>query len=259
MDLGSQDQEIVRLLAKLKNTGGQYPEHMLVARRQRFLRQMMEIEMGVGAATALKEAAEAANTSAASSATSSATSTLLETALVVAIIVETGAVAYFYRDEIADFFRLNTSETRVQERTEVTPPPAATTSMEILGVTPSPAVTATVPSITLAVSPTDAIVTSTRTPVPGLAEEDNNTLNSTTGGTSQVEVDSTPVPGENNNSGNNNNNGNQGNHYGQTPKPERTLENNGNNNPPSQGEDNSSPNNNGNQSPRSDPDPTQVE
>lgn len=253
MGFDPQDQEIIKLLAKLKNTGESYPENMLVARRQRFQRQMMEIGMGLGAGVALEQAGEAANASATSSTASSATSTLLETALVIAILVETGAVAYFYRDKIADFVRMNMTEARVQGVTDEASPPVVTTSTEILGVTPSPAVTATTPFATLSASPTNPSVTVSSTPIPGIADEDSNAVSgsSTSVGSSQVEGASTPIP-----SGNNTDN--QGNHYGQTPKPERTKEKTDNNNNSAPDNNDDSSQNNDSPAPKQEPKPTKT-
>ena len=275
MEFDPEDQDIVRLLTTLKNTEGEYPEHMFVARRHMYLKRMAEIGMGIGAGTGIEEVAKSTNPAP----VAPTASTLLETALVVAIIVETSAVAYFYRHELADFFQTITTDARVQE---VTPLPVVTTATEIQGVTPSPAVTATIPSAVLSASPTELIVPVTDTPIPGVADEpgngadDNNVNNSSAenngnnspsnghGGTTVDQPDSTPVPNVNN--GNNNNNGNQGNHYGQTPKPERTKENNGNNDT-SPAENNSeapgnndaqSSNDNDSQPPQNEPKPTKA-
>jgi hypothetical protein len=197
MGFDPQDKEIVRLLTKLKDTDGKYPPDLFAARRQGYLRQMGEIGLGVGVGVSTKNAVKGEK----APAFSSATSTVLESALVVAIVAETGAVAYFYRDKLAELFQTITKEARGQE---VTPPPVHT-ELEIQGVTASPAVTATLPSVTLSVSPTGTELTST--PVPGFVE-DNNTIS----------ANSTPAPNQDN-----------GNHYGQTPKPERTKDPNNNN------------------------------
>jgi hypothetical protein len=207
MGFDAQDKEIVRLLTKLKDTDGKYPADLLAARRQGYLRQMGEIGLGIGAGIKIKNVVNGAK----APALSSATSTILESVLVVAIVAETGTVAYFYRDKLADLFQTITKETSGQE---VTPPPALT-ELEIQGVTPSAAVTATLPSATLSVSPTETELTGTS--VPGVVE-DNNT----------VSANSTPAP-----------NGNNGNHYGQTPKPQRTKDPKNNNNQPPR--DNSRP------------------
>ena len=207
MGFDAQDKEIVRLLTKLKDTDGKYPPDLLAARRQGYLQQMGQIGLGIGLGVSIKNAVKGGKVPA----FSSATSTILESALVVAIVAETGTVAYFYRDKLADIFNTITQEAGVQE---VTPPPVHT-ELGIQGVTPSPAVTATLPSVTLSVSPTGTEVTST--PVPGVVD-DNNT----------IKIDSTPAP-----------NGNNGNHYGQTPKPQRTKEPKNNNDKPPK--DNSKP------------------
>jgi hypothetical protein len=200
MGFDAQDKEIVRLLTKLKDTDGKYPADLLAARRQGYLRQMGEIGLGIGAGIKIKNVVNGAK----APALSSATSTILESVLVVAIVAETGTVAYFYRDKLADLFQTITKETSGQE---VTPPPALT-ELEIQGVTPSAAVTATLPSATLSVSPTETELTGT--PVPGVVE-DNTT----------VSANSTPAP-----------NGTNGTHYGQTPKPQRTKDPKNNNNQP---------------------------
>lgn len=201
MGFDAQDKEIVRLLTKLKDTDGKYPPDLLAARRQGYLKQMGEIGLGVGAGLKIKNALNGTK----APALSSATSTILESALVIAIAAETGAVAYFYRDKLVDLFQTITKETSSQE---VTPPPVHT-ELEIQGVRSSPAVTATLPSVTLSVSPTGTELTSTSTPMPGVVDEQNGTIS----------ADSTPAP-----------NGNNGNHYGQTPKPQRTKEPENNNN-----------------------------
>jgi hypothetical protein len=207
MGFDAQDKEIVRLLTKLKDTDGKYPPGLLAARRQGYLKQMGQIGLGIGVGAGIKNAVKSGK----APVLSSATSTVLESALVVAIVAESGTVAYFYRDKLADIFRTIAKDAGVQE---VTPPPV-NTELGIQGVTPSPAVTATLPSVTLSVSPTGTELTST--PVPGVVE-DNNTIS----------ADSTPSP-----------NGNNGNHYGQTPKPQRTKEPKNNNDKPPK--DNSKP------------------
>jgi hypothetical protein len=251
MEVEPQDQDIVRLLTKLKNTEGQYPEHMFVARRQMYLKQMTEIGLGIGADAGLKQAAKNPNPPT----VPPVTSTLLETALLVAILVEASAVAYYYRDKLADFFQTITSEPRVQE---VNPLPVVATSVEIQGVTPSPVITPTIPSATLLASPTDIEVTPTGTPIPGVADDNNpnrtnNTSNSSSGaGTGQT--DSIPVPNANDDKQN------QGNHYGQTPKPDRTIEPNSDNANSDQGNSGDPPpqDNNNEQAPGNDAKPTKA-
>lgn len=210
MGFDAQDKEIVRLLTKLKEANGKYPPDLFAARRHTYLKQMGEVSLGIGAGLKIKNALNGAKTPI----LSSATSKVLESALLLAIVAETGTVAYFYRDKLKDFFRINKKEANVQE---VTPPPAHT-EQTIQGINASPAVASMLPSITLSISPTEPELTGT--PVPGVV--DHNITNSAAG------ANSTPAP-----------NGNNGNHYGQTPKPQRTKDPKGGNNQPPK--DNSKP------------------
>ena len=209
MGFDAQDKEIVRLLTKLKDTDGKYPPDLLVARRQRYLRQMGEIGLGMGLGAGIKNVAKSGK----APALSSATSTILESALVVAIAAETGTVAYFYRDKLADVVHTITNGTKVQE---ITSPPTHT-QRDVHGVTSAPAVVSTLPSATLSMSPTEPEPTST--PIPEVVENNNT-----------VGANSTPSP-----------KGNNGNHYGQTPKPQRTKDPKNNNNNDKQPKDNSKP------------------
>jgi hypothetical protein len=220
MDLDPEDQEIIRLLGKIKDVEGGYPEHMLVSRRHSYLKRMAEINLGIPADTGLRDAIKDVKPSH----ISPATSTLMETALVVAIIAEASTVAYFYRDRLADFFRRTSLEPR---RQEVTPPAAVETLPEVQEITPSSALTVTVPSATTWSPPTPAgiTITPTGTPFPEVIPSVVDNINTVTPGEVNL-LNATPGP---NDSGGNN--GNNGNHYGQTPKPERTKEK-GNNPPP---------------------------
>lgn len=215
MGFEPQAQDIIRLLTKLKDIDEQYPAHMLVAQRRSYLKRMTEIGLGIRADHSIRNAAENKKPPHGSS----TASTLLETALIVAIVAEAGVMAYFYRDKMADFFRTITTDSRGGE---ITPPPVIPTSLEVQGVTPSPAITSTSPLTAAAENSAGIIVTATSTPAPGAADE--------AGTTPEVNpLNSTPDP--------NGDNGNNGNHYGQTPKPERTKENNGNNNKPPKDDD----------------------
>ena len=217
MGFDPQDKEIVRLLTRLKDADGKYPPDLLDARRQRYLKQMGQIGLGTGVRAGLNNAGKAGKTPV----LSSATSTVLESVLLVAIVAETGTVAYFYRDKVAEVFHKITKESRVQEVSSS--PSPVSTGQEIQGVTPSPALSVTNPSLTLSASPTAIELSST--PIPGVVDE-NNTIN--TSSTQALNV-------------NNVNNGNNGHHYGQTPKPERTKEPKNNNNNDKPPKDNSKP------------------
>ena len=254
MAFDPEDQEIIRLLNKLKDAEGEYPKHMLVARRGHFLKRIGEVGLGIPAKAEIQDAAKDVK----ASHISPTTSALVETALVVAIIAEATTVAYFYRDRLADFFRRAVRDQRVQE---VTPPPVIPTSFEILQeISPTPALTVTVPSSTIwsPSTPTEIPLMPTSTPIPGVIPDvvdNNNSI--TTAATAEVSVvDATPGPIDSSVSNGNNgintiaageanvvnatpgpsdssgNNGNNGNHYGQTPWPERTKENGNNPSPP---------------------------
>jgi hypothetical protein len=191
MEFDLQDQDIINLLTKLKDTAGEYPEQMLEARRQSFLQQMTAVGLGMGTAAGMGNALEK------SPGTHPFTSTLLEVVLIAAILIEIGAMAYIYRAELTDFFQTITASPKIEE---VTPPPVLPTS-PVVPVTVSPAVTSTVASAAPITEPAIVAVTPTGTAVPGAVLETN-------------QISSTPDP-----------KGNNGNHYGQTPKPERTKEN----------------------------------
>jgi hypothetical protein len=209
MGYDTQDQEVIKLLTQLKKTGAEYPQDLLVVRRQRYLVRMAQIGLGVGT--------NMGNKNQRASGPLPAAGTLLETILLVAIVAEASAVGYFYRDKVTDFLQKITSPAVVEEVSTLPVP----TVFETQAMTPSPFLTATVTSPTLAQSISG-------TPAPGFIENDN---------AAATQANSTPDL-----------NGNNGNHYGQTPKPERTRENN---NRPPQDNNNSHPNDN-----RDEPKPT---
>lgn len=230
MEFDPEDQDIIHLLAKFRETEAKYPEELLTARRQSYLKRMGEIGLGVGTERGMEEMVRDIKTPNASP----AASTLVETVLVVAILAEALTVTYFYRDKLANLVRTITAEARVLG---VTPPPAVTTVLEIQAVTPSLALTSTIPSAATLSMPVEIPVTGTSTPVPGVVED---SLNNTSG---LNLLNATPAPNElNGNQTNGDNHTNNGNHYGQTPKPERTKENG--NNPPPQENDQEPPNDN---------------
>jgi hypothetical protein len=114
-----------------------------------------------------------------------ATSTLLEIVLVVALVVEASTVAYMYREKLVDVFQTFT------HTQEVVSPPVNPSPLPTLGISQVPTETQT--------------DTPTGTAIPGVT-------NNNGGGNTQV--NSTLVP-----------NGNNGNHFGQTPKPDVTKDN----------------------------------
>jgi hypothetical protein len=219
MNVDPEDQEIIRLLTKIKDAEAGYPEHMLVQRRRSYLRRMREVSLGIPAETAVRDAAKDIKPSH----ISPTTTVLVETALVIAIIAEASTVAYFYRHRLTDFIRRVVAEPGVQEATH---PPVVTSSFEIQS-------DVTIPSGTIWSPPssTGVAATLTATPVLDVIPGVVDTNSSHTAAASEVNVlNATPGPNDSSS-----NNGNNGHHYGQTPKPERTKEN-GNNPPPKDNE-----------------------
>ena len=220
MEYDPKDLDIVNLLKKLKETGGGYPQEMLALRRQGYLKQVAGVIGGAGLALGLSETLKNAKAGGSSTA---AAGKVIELVLVTAIVLEAGAVTYFYRDKVLDFFKSFSNEPRVEE---VSNPPALPSLIPTTGLTP-----------TLVETPT-IIVTETpvSTPSPQLAgqpTQQSQENSSPAGGQEAAGGDenagsqpgSTPDPNVNNNNNDGNgNNGNNGNHYGQTPKPERTKE-----------------------------------
>ncbi|HMB24050.1 MAG TPA: hypothetical protein VKP08_14505 [Anaerolineales bacterium] len=141
--------------------------------------------------------------------------TLLEVALIVAIVVEAGMMAYFYRAKLTDFFQPFAAGSKTEE---VTPPPGVSASPEAARVSPSPAITPTLPSAAVVTGTEEMTVTPVQTSIPVMAGENN--------GSATPGIQSTP-PSK----------GNNGNHYGQTPKPQRTKENSGKNDKPPKDDD----------------------
>lgn len=234
MGFDADDQEIIRLLTKLKEAESAYPQDLLAARRERFLQQMGEVGLGIGAGMAAREALKNANASAASTAGSTIPSTLLEVALVAAIILEAGTVAYFYRDKVSDALKTVVTAAGLQE---VTPPAQTIASEAPMIASPSPAFTYT--SALPTTTPIPPGLTVTGTPEPGVADITDPLTEPV------IQVQTTPRPKDNN-----------GNHYGQTPKPERTIENNGNNDRPPQ--HNNPPRDDQGPPPNKDPKPTKA-
>lgn len=193
MDYEPDDEQVVHLLSKLKDVNGEYPPEMLESRRQAYLKNMAGLGMGVGLGEAIKNAAKNGN---GTGFTSSAAGKLLEIVLVVAIVAETSTLAYFYRRKVADFFQ------------------SISTTIEAQGVGSPPVVKSPSAETLISSAPTQTVLGfPTGTPMPGSGILLNND-----GSTALAGV--TPGP-----------NGNNGNHYGQTPKPDRTKVNN-NNKPP---------------------------
>ena len=205
MEYNPKDIDVIQLLKKLKDSNGVYPQEMLVSRRQGYLKQVAEIGGAAGLAMGLKNTLKGGG----GASSAPAAGTLVEALLVVAIIAEAGAVAYFYRDKVSDFFQSISNSPRVEMVTEA---PAAASPMPALDFTSTPLIAVT------------GTITETATPsgtptVVYAAEATQQENGDDSAGTTNSSV-STPTPG-NNNTNTNTNNGNQ---YGLTPKPERTRE-----------------------------------
>lgn len=211
MEFSSSDKQVVDLLSKLKNTGGTYPAAMMASRREAYMKQIANMGLGIGIGTRIKNTAKS-GTGAGTVAT--ITSKILETALITAIVLEAGAAAYLYRDKIASLIRSsNTSSSSVQEVSTPSEDAAAPSKVSVKS-TESPSDTVTVPSSTATTAPSSTVTTPPNTvtvivvtPSPQAAGNQNSGVNINSG--------VTPNPG-----------GNNGNHYGQTPKPEQTKDNN---------------------------------
>ena len=204
MEFEPQDRKVVELLTKLKGTNEDYPSDMLAARRQAFLNNMAGagLSVGTGSGSALNQTLKGGGGSGAAPLT---VGKLLEVALLVAIVAEASALAYFYRDKVADVFRSISAPSQVQE---IVSPPVITSPFPELEISE-------IPSSTSPTATASEMATSTQ--VPGVADDPAITVNNND---ANALTDSTPNP-----SGDN---GNNGNHYGQTPKPERTKDNNDN-------------------------------
>lgn len=205
MEYDPKDNEVINLLKKLKEANGAYPQEMMALRRQGYLRQVAEIGGAAGLAMGLRNTIKSSG----GSGSPPAAGTLIETLLVVAIIAEAGAVAYFYRDKLADIFQSFSNEPRVEE---VSKPPVMPSPVPEIEFTPSPVATWTetplgTPTLEFVLEPTkqgEESSQSVSTPEPGGSNGNPSGL--------------TPQP---DNTDETDNNGNQ---YGLTPKPDRTKE-----------------------------------
>lgn len=200
MDFNEKDMELIELLAKVRAADSEYPEELLTSRRQHFMKELGEMGAFVGLGLGLKKS---------SSSTPPVASKVVETMLVIAIVAEAGAVAFLNRDRLTEIVRKVSQEPRVEQASTSTSVVAMPVELDVTNTaywtsTPAPSVTVSV-TPSLASSPTENLIA-------GGTSTEGSAAN-----TPQVGV--TPGPKDNN-----------GNHYGQTPKPERTKEN-GNNNP----------------------------
>src|SRR6185503_153858 len=193
-----ENQKVVDLLLKIKNSDGGYPSDMLAARRRTYLRQMANVGLGIGIGAGLNETLKGGGNGA--SATTTVASKVLEIALITAIALEAGTAAYLYRDKIADAVRSYFSAPTVHQ-VSASSGDASSTRLEISEVVGTPSVTASeTPSATPSAPPS--------TWVSGGNNQNSNSQNNNGSGetntNTSVNANATPNP-----------NGNNGNHYGQ--------------------------------------------
>ncbi len=206
------DKDILGLLSNLKNAENNYPSEMIQSRRDLYRKQaagMAVLVKTTGNGT-MAGNGESANAGPAS------LGTFLEIALVIMIVVEAGIAAYIYRDQIADFIN-STLPPKVE--VDVYPPKDSTSTPVVLPAAGEELDTATptalpidTPAITVTVTGT-AIDTAPATPLLTLAPEGLENAQVT-----DQQIQSTPPPPRDN----------PGNHYGNTPKSERTKDSNNN-------------------------------
>jgi hypothetical protein len=228
MELNARDDEIINLLTKLKNVNETYPQELLTLRRQGYIKQIADVSAGAGLALALRSTLKGGN----GVGGAPVASKLLEVLLVVAIVAEASTVAYFYRDRLAELFRTSSSGPGVEE---ISVPPVIESPFPTSQWTISPVATETTtktetpiatPSFEFAAEATNqggGVAVGATDQAGGVAVEATH-QGSTEEGSQTV---STPAPSDNTNDHSDN-----GNHYGLTPKPERTKEPAGNNNSP---------------------------
>lgn len=202
MDFDPEEQEIIDLLTKLRNQGGTYPKKLLTNRRQVFLGQMASVGMGLGVGERIKPPASPPKTGMFPHLSGLSASSLIETILILAIVVQASVVAYAYRDKLVDIINTLSASSPSIPTDDYIP---------VTGASPTETAAFDTPTSTISETPT-ASPSSTMTPLPPTSM-DNHSINPNNNDTSPGV---TPRP----------TNGNNGNHYGQTPKPERTKENN---------------------------------
>lgn len=201
MEFEPEDQQIIELLTKIRNKGETYPRKLLANRRQVFLQQMANVGMGLGIGEGIKTVAKAPKSSSFIHLPAFSMSSLMEILLVFAILTQAMIIAYSYRDRIANIFHWGSPPIAL---TDVLIPVTGSSIPGTITVSETPIVLAT---DTPTPSPSTT-VTSTMTIEPPLSVINEN------GAAGNPSVTQAPPTNDNN-----------GNHFGQTPKPERTKEN----------------------------------
>ena len=222
MDFEPKDQDVVEIVKQLKRTEQAYPRELMDARRQMYMSQMAGLGLTSGAGSLFRNPFKRGG----GFTFHPIAGKVLEFALLVAIVAETGMLAYLNRDKLVVFLHPTTESISTTEITPEFLSPILLTGAEATEVTetaepsqtPVPTANETpsaTPVLNAAVSATTSIIDSVDESSPsgsGSAPTSASPASvSTSGG-------STPVP--------NSDNTDNGNHYGQTPKPDRTKESN---------------------------------
>jgi F0F1-type ATP synthase membrane subunit c/vacuolar-type H+-ATPase subunit K len=202
MEYEPKEQVVIDLLGKIKNSHGEYPNSLMIPRREKYLKQVAGIGLGIGLGAGIKATTKTPRGGSSILHLPAFTaSSLFETILVIAIIVEAGIVAYNFRDNIFEFLVSLSSTPRVEE---VTLTSSVESPQPETGISDSPTPVET-PTASSTVTSTDTSTTGSST--DGETKDNNN-------------VTATPDP-----------NDDEGKHLGQTPKP-----------PPATKEDKNEPN-----------------
>jgi hypothetical protein len=200
----SNEQDVIQLLANLKQAENNYPSDLLLSRREMFVKQAASAAVAMDTAMKMNNGTNAGNAApAASSAPAASIGKLLEIVLITAIVVEAGAAAYLYRDNIADF--INSIFSPRVEQVANPPDTVDIPNTGNAGVTETPSATLTDTAV-----PTDTLLAA---PLQNDNDNDNGAgggEGSGSGGGDNPPAVSTPEPTK------------PGLHLGQTPRPERT-------------------------------------
>ena len=191
----SSNRKIINILESLKDKEPNYPPDLMQARREMFARQALS------AALAVNTANNGINTG---DHTPPSIGTFIETLLIVAIAVEAGTAAHVYRTRLANIWN-SIFPSRVEHIKDTSDSPSSSSAIiPYVGEQPG-TLTSISPIFTFTDSPMPS-TTLISTPSPTNVESND--------GEEVDKIIPTPKPKDNN-----------GNHYGQTPKPEWTKEN----------------------------------
>jgi hypothetical protein len=189
----SSNRKIINILENLKDKEPNYPPELMQARREMFARQALSIALAVNTAN------NGINTG---DHTPPSIGTLIETLLIAAIAVEAGTATHVYRGKLADVWN-SVFPPRVENVKDTSDSPSSpSVIIPYIGEQPGTS-TSISPIFTDSPMPSTIAIS---TPSPINVESND--------GEEVDKIIPTPKPKDNN-----------GNHYGQTPKPEWTKEN----------------------------------